>query len=176
MRRASEPLSRDGMCHIVRRPAYCCRMRRWSVLALSLVGCGPMIRPLPIDPPTNTTLPAPATTIAPPPAMVVPISLAGPIDTIDRALALLADQQYEDLMRTVVDPEDLARLTQGSSIAERVQKFVRDGKDKRLYDLLTSAKTHVPKMDPSQHTATYETSQQRTLVLHEINGRWYIKD
>lgn len=147
-----------------------------------VAACGAPQAPVAIPPDVSSPAPTTSTATPTPPSSAssaAPTTAAtgasSPRETIDRALELLAAHRYEELISTLIDPADLEKLAVTSTVAETAQKFEQEGKDKELVKLLTAVRDDTPVMSAQKHTANYEHGQE-TLRLHEVNGRWYIKN
>jgi hypothetical protein len=99
-----------------------------------------------------------------------------PRETVDRARALLDRHCYRELIETLVDPDDVAKVTQDTPMDELVKKFVQQGKQKDLHKVLDDALDREPDVDSTTHVADYGGIPHGALRMREINGRWYIKN
>lgn len=97
-----------------------------------------------------------------------------PRATIERAIALMEARRYEELIRTLFDPEDVAAFT--TPVADVAQHFADNGRDARFLRLLTTFRADTPRLDPKTHTASYWSDDGLRLRLHELHGRWYLKN
>jgi hypothetical protein len=170
--------------------------RTLPLIALFAIACGPAQQPAtpapidPLPPPKSPAQEQPA-----PSASATRLSTSSangrapacadaardgagttPRETIDRARAMLERRCYRELIETLVDRDDVAKITQEMPIDEIVKKFVAQDKQKDLRKVLDDSRDREPTIDPSTHVADYGELPHGALRLRETNGRWYIKN
>jgi len=98
-----------------------------------------------------------------------------PRATIDAARSLLQAGCHRELIEALVDPADLSKVLAKKSMDDLVKGFVEEDKPKDLMKVLDRSRAVTPTADETTHITMFDTGSG-VLRMHEIDGRWYIKN
>lgn len=103
----------------------------------------------------------------------MPASLA---TTIDAMIALIQAKKYEDLIRLMAHPADLASLEKEGGVSKVAEEF---GKRKatRLLALLHAVRQQRPALEEKGAKASFTIpGAPRPIVFQRIDGKWYMRN
>ena len=109
------------------------------------------------------------------PAARVPMELRA---TIDKAIALIEKKDFEALIRTLADPDDLKRITERQSVEEIAKQFASRKADQQLLKALQATKEKNVEVRKDGEAFIFKmkrgTVPRDEIRFTKIDGRWYI--